>query len=224
VNGDGWYNYYGWPTDADLPFRFTAEGTEIDQLVYGKLGVPRVVPWDDVPSGYGRHRIEYRAIDAPGNIAAPKSFAVTLLRPAPTCTTTITGIQNRPLTLTSGVTCLTDATVNGPVTIRPGAALVATDTKIQGPVDASRAADVHLLRTTVSGPVSLTGTSRSAVLVGSTIAGPVTVLNAQTTEPVVLAGNTINGPLACTANAATPTNLQAPNQVAGPRSGQCRAL
>ena len=40
VNGDGWYNYYGWPTDASAPFRFTAEGTEIDQLVYGKLGVP----------------------------------------------------------------------------------------------------------------------------------------------------------------------------------------
>ncbi|WP_433020433.1 M64 family metallopeptidase [Kribbella sp. CA-294648] len=224
VNGDGWYNYYGWPTDAELPFRFTAEGTEIDQLVYGKLGVPRVVPWDDVPSGYGRHRIEYRAIDAPGNIAAPKSFAVTLLRPAPTCTTTITGVQNRPLTLISGVTCLTNATVNGPVTIRPGAALVATDTKIQGPLNASRAADVHLLRTTVNGPVSLTGITRSAVLVGSTIAGPLTVLYAQTTEPVVLAGNTINGPLACTSNAATPTNLQAPNHVAGPRSGQCRAL
>lgn len=30
--------------------------------------VPRVVPWDDVPSGYGRHQVEYRAIDASGNI------------------------------------------------------------------------------------------------------------------------------------------------------------
>jgi hypothetical protein len=75
VNGDGWYNYYGWPTDADAPFRFTAEGTEIDQLVYGKLGVPRVVPWDEVPSGYGRHTVEYRAIDAPGNIGTPERFA-----------------------------------------------------------------------------------------------------------------------------------------------------
>ena len=60
------------------PFRFTAEGTEIDQLVYGKLGVPRVVPWDDVPPGYDRHQVGYRAIDASGNIATPRRFAVTL--------------------------------------------------------------------------------------------------------------------------------------------------
>ncbi len=224
VNGDGWYNYYGWPTDADAPFKFTAEGTAIDQLVYGKLGVPRVVPWDDVPSGYGRHKIEYRAIDASGNIATPHRFAVTLLRPAPTCTTTITGTQNAPLTVLSGVTCLTNATINGPVTIRPGASLVATDTKISGPVTANQAADLHLLRTTVNGPVNLTGTTRSAVLVGTTISGPVAVLGASTTEPVVLAGNTINGPLACSANTATPTNLEAPNHVSGPRAGQCSRL
>lgn len=224
VGGDGWYNYYGWPTDADAPFKFTAEGTAIDQLVYGKLGVPRVVPWDDVPSGYGRHRVEYRAIDASGNIATPQRFAVTLLRPAPTCTKTITGTQNAPLTVVSGVTCLIDATINGPVAVRPGASLVATDTKISGPVNAQKAADLHLLRTTVNGPVSLTGTSRSAVLVGATIGGPVSVVGANTTEPVVLAGNTINGPLACSSNTATPTNLQAPNNVSGPRGGQCSGL
>ena len=59
-----------------LPFKFTAEDTEIDQLVYGKLGVPRVVPWDDVPPGYGRHQIEYRAIDATGNIASCRANAL----------------------------------------------------------------------------------------------------------------------------------------------------
>ena len=138
VDGDGWYNYYGWPTDANAPFRFTAEGTEIDQLVYGKLGVPRVVPWDDVPSGYGRHQVEYRAIDASGNIGTPRRFAVTLLRPAPTCTTTITGVRNSPLVVASGVTCLQGATINGHVSVRAGASLVATDTKISGPVSADR--------------------------------------------------------------------------------------
>jgi hypothetical protein len=224
TDGDGWYNYYGWPTDADAPFKFTAEGTEIDQLVYGKLGAPRVVPWDDVPSGYGRHQIEYRAIDAPGNIATPGRFAVTLLRPAPACTTTITGTRNGPLTLTSGVTCLTNATINGPVAIREGAALVATDTKISGPVNATKATDLHLLRTTVSGPVTLTNTSRSAVLVGTTISGPLTVTKSSTADPVVLAGNTINGPLTCSSNTTSPSNLQAPNHVSGPRSGQCSGL
>ncbi|GAA1599080.1 M64 family metallopeptidase [Kribbella sancticallisti] len=224
VNGDGWYNYYGWPTDANAPFKFTAEGTAIDQLVYGKLGVPRVVPWDDVPPGYGRHKIEYRGIDASGNIGAASQFAVTLLRPAPACTRTINGTVNAPLVVGSGVTCLVGATVNGPVSIGAGASLVATDSRISGPVNATKAADLHLLRTTVYGPVTLDGVTRSAVLVGSTITGPVSVVRAGTAEPVVLAGNTVNGPLACSANAAVPVNLEAPNQVTGPRSGQCARL
>ncbi len=224
VDGDGWYNYYGWPTDANAPFKFTAEGTEIDQLVYGKLGVPRVVPWDDVPSGYGRHQVEYRAIDASGNIGDARKFAVTLLRPAPACTSTITGVRNGPLTAANGVTCLKNATVNGPVSLGAGASLVATDSKISGPVRGARAAQVHLLRTTVNGPVSLEGITGAAVVVGSTVSGPVSVTGARTAEPVVLAGNTVNGPLACSGNAAAPSNLQAPNKVAGPRSGQCAGL
>lgn len=224
VNGDGWYNYYGWPTDASAPFRFTAEGTEIDQLVYGKLGAPRVVPWDDVPSGYGRHQVEYRAIDAPGNTGTPSRFAVTLLRPAPTCTTTITGVRNAPLVVDSGVTCLVGASINGPVRVNPGASLVATDTRISGPVRAVRAADLQLLRNTVSGPVQVDGATRSVVLVGSTVSGPVSVGGARTGDPVVLAGNTVNGPLACTSNTPSPTNLEAPNRVTGPSSGQCARL
>ncbi|TVL88814.1 peptidase [Streptomyces sp. SAJ15] len=81
VDGDGWYSYYGWPTDADAPFRFTPSGTEIDGLVYGKLGTPRVVPWDDATPEYGTHTIEYRTIDPAGNIGAPRAFRVTLLPP-----------------------------------------------------------------------------------------------------------------------------------------------
>ena len=224
VNGDGWYNYYGWPTDASAPFRFTAEGTEIDQLVYGKLGVPRVVPWDDVPSGYGRHLVEYRAIDASGNIGTPRRFAVTLLRPAPACTTTLTGVRNGPLYLRSGVTCLVGATINGPVLVGPGASLVATDSRVVGPVRADGAADLHLLRSRVGGPVSVDGVTRSVVAVGSSVEGPVSVTRSRTTEAAVLAGNTVGGPLSCSGNTPAPVNLQAPNQVSGPRSGQCARL
>jgi hypothetical protein len=224
VNGDGWFNYFGWPTDADAPFRFTAEGTEIDQLVYGKLGVSRAVPWDDVPPGYGRHQIEYRAIDAPGNIGSPGRFAVTLLRPPPACTTTVSGVRNVPLVLRSGVTCLTGATVGGPVTVAAGASLVATDSRIAGPVRADRAADVQLLRSNVDGPVQLTATSRSVVLVGSRIGGPAVVSASRTTDPAALAGNTIGGSLSCSGNTPAPTNLGAPNNVAGPRTGQCGGL
>jgi hypothetical protein len=82
VDGDGWYTYYGWPTDADAPFRFTPSGTEVDGLVYGKLGRSRVVPWDDATPDYGTHRIEYRTIDAAGNTGAARSFLVTLTPPA----------------------------------------------------------------------------------------------------------------------------------------------
>ncbi|MFD7322933.1 M64 family metallopeptidase [Streptomyces sp. NPDC059875] len=81
VDGDGWYTYYGWPTDADAPFRFSPGGTVIDDLVYGKLGKSRAVPWDDATPDYGTHTVEYRSIDSAGNVSAPKSFLVTLVEP-----------------------------------------------------------------------------------------------------------------------------------------------
>ncbi|MEI5009295.1 M64 family metallopeptidase [Streptomyces sp. PmtA] len=82
VDGDGWYTYYGWPTDADAPFRFTPEGTVVDDLVYGKLGTPRAVPWDDATPDYGTHTVEHRTIDAAGNVSGAARFLVTLLPPA----------------------------------------------------------------------------------------------------------------------------------------------
>lgn len=63
VDGDGWQNYYGWPTSSEAPMYFTPEGTNIDDLIYGKLAP-------------GRHVIEYRGIDAAGNIGTAKSFVV----------------------------------------------------------------------------------------------------------------------------------------------------
>ncbi|WP_251066563.1 M64 family metallopeptidase [Streptomyces sp. ISL-36] len=81
VDGDGWYTYYGWPTDADAPFRFSPGGTVIDDLVYGKLGRSRAVPWDDATPDYGTHTVEYRTIDAAGNVGAARTFLVTLVEP-----------------------------------------------------------------------------------------------------------------------------------------------
>ncbi|MFE7133806.1 M64 family metallopeptidase [Streptomyces sp. NPDC057638] len=83
VNGDGWQTYYGWPTDASAPFLFTPSGTVIDGLVHGKLGTSRAVPWDDATPDYGKHTIEYRTIDAAGNVSPAQSFAVTLVPPRP---------------------------------------------------------------------------------------------------------------------------------------------
>ncbi|MER6808381.1 M64 family metallopeptidase [Spirillospora sp. NPDC000708] len=65
VDGDGWFNYFGWPTDSSAPWRFSENGTVIDSLAYGRL--PQ-----------GRHTVEYRAIDAAGNVARPGKFIVTL--------------------------------------------------------------------------------------------------------------------------------------------------
>ncbi|MGW0464941.1 M64 family metallopeptidase [Streptomyces sp. NPDC003027] len=81
VDGDGWYTYYGWPTDADAPFRFSPSGTVIDGLVHGKLGRSRTVPWEDATPDYGTHTVEYRTIDAAGNVGAAKKFLVTLVKP-----------------------------------------------------------------------------------------------------------------------------------------------
>ncbi|WP_329254546.1 hypothetical protein OG417_12575 [Actinoallomurus sp. NBC_01490] len=54
VDGDGWYRYFGWPTDSNAPFLFTPLGTNVDDPFYGKLGRPaRAVAWEEVPPGYG---------------------------------------------------------------------------------------------------------------------------------------------------------------------------
>ncbi|WP_370965499.1 M64 family metallopeptidase [Amycolatopsis sp. cg9] len=81
VDGDGWHKYYGWPTDPDAPYLFTPRGTEIDGLAYGNLGPDglTVSPFTERKPGYGRHRIEYRSIDAAGNTGPARSIEVTLL-------------------------------------------------------------------------------------------------------------------------------------------------
>jgi hypothetical protein len=225
TDGDGWFNYFGWPTDPEAPFQFTAEGTNIDNLIYGKLGVPRLSPWDNPPSGYGRHTIAYHAIDPTGNIGAASEFAVTLLRPPPACTTTVTGRHTGPLVITSGVTCLDGATQTGPVLVRSGASLVATGSSVTGPVSAAGAASVELLNSTVTGPVQVTGTTQDVTIVGGRFVGPVLLSGNQTGDRAdILAGATITGPVLCSGNSPAPENLQAPNTVHGPASGQCAGL
>jgi hypothetical protein len=219
TDGDGWFNYFGWPTDPDAPFLFTPRGTEIDSLVYGKLGVPRLSPWDDVPTSYGTHSVEYRAIDPAGNIGAASSFDVTLLPAPPACTRTITGRHNGPLTVRDGVTCLAGATVEGSVTVRPGAALVATDATVAGPVTATRATAVTLFRTAVGGPLTVAGATGDVQVLGGKVRGPATLAG---NKAPVFAGVTVHGPLTCTGNATAPDNARIPNTVHGPTLGQCR--
>ncbi|MEV0155612.1 M14 family zinc carboxypeptidase [Micromonospora sp. NPDC050686] len=137
---------------------------------------------------------------------------------------TLTGQRDGKLVVT-GFACLDDATINGPVTVKPGAALVATGTTFTGPVTAAGAAGVILADTTVTGPVHITGTTDAISVIDVTITGPVTLsANTTGTDTPLLAGNTIDGPLTCTANSPAPTNLTLPNTGQGPRTDQCAAL
>lgn len=162
----------------------------------------------------------------------------------PACTTIVTGTHNGPLTLSSGVTCLSGATVSGPVTVRPGAGLYLSGSEVRGPVTAS--GDVLLCGSTVSGPVTVTGGTRvwignrngecapvtisgpvkvsgvvgQVTIDGATVAGPLVLQN--NTGSTIVAGNHIGGPLSCTGNSPAPTNTGQP--AAGPKSGQCVGL
>jgi hexosaminidase len=166
----------------------------------------------------------------------------------PSCTKTITGTYQGPLTLSSGVTCLDDATITGPVTVRAGAGIYASGSEVRGTLTASGAVAVLLCGTTVSGPaglangtrvwlgnrdgncapatikgpVSVTGTTGQVTIEDTTVGGPLVLQNNRATT--IVAGNHIAGPLSCTGNTPAPTNAGRPNTVSGPKAGQCAGL
>ncbi|MEU4512918.1 M64 family metallopeptidase [Nonomuraea wenchangensis] len=207
VDGDGWFNYFGWPTSSELPWTFSEQGTVIDSLVYGKL--PR-----------GRHTVEYRSIDAAGNIGEAGRFTVTTIAPPPACTRTVTGEHRGPLVVADGVTCLDEARVSGPVTVRAGAALVATGGRITGALAAANPAAVHLLGTAVQGAVTVSG-AKELVIVGADVRGAAQLTGS--TAPI-LSGTTVKGALACSGNTAVPADLGVPNELSGAGAGQCAKL
>ncbi|UWP82507.1 ExeM/NucH family extracellular endonuclease [Dactylosporangium fulvum] len=161
----------------------------------------------------------------------------------PKCTTTITGRHNGPLTVSSGIACLDNATVSGPMAVAAGASLVATGGTISGPVTANGPALFILSGTTVSGPVTVNGATGPVLIEKAKISGPVTVtgnqgvrldgatvsgpltVNGNTGGPsVVVAGNTVSGLLSCSGNSPEPADEGRPNTVRGPAAGQCARL
>jgi hypothetical protein len=209
VDGDGWFNYFGWPTSADLPWTFSESGTVIDSLTFGKL--PR-----------GRHTVEYRSIDPSGNHGTARSFTVTTLATPPACTSTVTGTRNGTLVVRSGVTCLNDARINGGVTVSAGASLVVTGGTINGAVTATAAAEVHLLKARINGAVTVSGTTGQLIVAGSDLRGAAVLNDNTTVDALVMAGTSVHGALACGGNTPAPSNAGVSNQITG--SGQCAGL
>ena len=127
---------------------------------------------------------------------------------APACTTTITGTHPTQLTVTSGVTCLTNATQNGHVTVSAGAALVVTSSTINGTVTATDAASITYCGSTQSGGVSFTGTTGGVTLGGTEPDGtacaadtiPSSITISGTAGPVTVSGLKENGTLTVTGN------------------------
>jgi Putative Ig domain len=166
------------------------------------------------------------------------------------CTTTITGTHNGPLTIGSGVTCLDQATVSGPVKITAGAVVSVAGSQLRGPLSASGPASLAVCGSTVSGPASvsgatglvlfggtsgspcgtdtvagpatLTGNTGGVILAGNTVSGPASITS--NSGGTLVGGNTIDGPLSCSGNNPAPTDGGQPNTVSGPATGQCSAL
>jgi hypothetical protein len=112
------------------------------------------------------------------------------------CTTTITGTNPTPLDVTSGLTCLVNATQDGHVTVEPGAALSVTNSTVEGTVTATNPSGITYCGSTEDGTLSVTGATLPVILGGTlpdgttcaadTIPSAVSVTGA--TAPVTVTG------------------------------------
>jgi hypothetical protein len=224
LNRDGWFNYHGWPDAPDgTPYQFTHSGTNIKQLVYGNLGTggvskaPFEQEYPDFVPGYRTHAVEYRAIDAAGNIGAPREFRATVLPGArPACTRTLTGLQTG-VVVTDGVTCLDNATVRGHVIVQRGASIVVSGGAILGRFEATGGRDVQVFGARILGATTITNTTGNTTLANNHLRGGVTLSgNAATSFGLALVANTIAGGLTCSNGLVR--DFGAPNAIDGARA------
>jgi hypothetical protein len=150
-----------------------------------------------------------------------------LAKPAPACTTTVSGQHAGPLTVSSGVTCLAPgSTVTGPVVVSPGASLYATDTSIGGPLAATGAKAVVLVHSKVAGLVLVSGTTDELSIEDSTIDRTALLVGngGAPDGPPLVSANRIGGTLNCLSNNPAPVNNGLANTTAAGRGGQCATL
>ncbi|CAM3469326.1 M64 family metallopeptidase [Isoptericola cucumis] len=249
LDGDGWFNYFGFPEQEDAPFTFSHSGKVVKSLVYGSLGSGGMSkaafeqeydagdPGGPFVPGFGTHTVEHRAIDPAGNVGEADAFDATVIPGAELeCDRTVSGAVAGRLAVRSGTTCLDGATVRGGVSVAAGASLKVVGSTVSGSLSATGAEAVQLFGSTVAGSVSVTGTTADVTVVGSTLRGSVALTgNTQrqanerysTHEGAygpVLVGNRISGSLACSGNSAAPRDFGAPNEVTGSASGGCAGL
>jgi len=227
LDRDGWFNYHGWPEAPEgTPFLFTPTGTNIKEIVYGNLGSGgmSMAPFEENEPGYGTHTLEYRAIDAAGNIGEAEEVTASVLPGPPSCTTTVTEDVRGALRAEEGVLCLRGATVDGTVVVRPGAAFIAIDAVIDGSVTASSAEAVQLVDTVVTGTVNVSRTSANVAFLGATLEGNV-VLTANDTPafPIVVAGSTLES-ITCSGEQPPIETLGVPNTVDPDGVRRCEGL
>lgn len=205
--------------DSDV---INPDGTTAGEV--GKIGT-----WND---GKAADKGEFAKLSKPitdarpGKIAYALDFKADAISP-PTCTTTVTGPHNGPLTVTSGVLCLDRAAQHGGITVGSGASLVALGSTISGSVHSTAADTIYLCGDAVTGPVTITKTKGSVFLGGTgctanTISGPVQLTD--NTGGVTVAANEVRGRLSCSGNDPAPDNADRPNDVRGAKSGQCSLL
>ncbi|WP_092617208.1 PQQ-binding-like beta-propeller repeat protein [Jiangella sp. DSM 45060] len=197
-------NVYG--TNRNSLFRIDPETMEYTLLVNGVGNYANVDADGDIVFSSGIHVYEY---DVPDPVV---------------CDTTIADGHDGPLTVTEGTTCVTGATVAGPVSVGAGAGLVVTDAEVTGSVRADAAALVTITDSSIGGLVSITGTTSVVTLSGNDITGPVRLVDNTAAEPPVVAGNTITGALVCVGNEPPPTDDGTPNTVTGLATRQCANL
>jgi hypothetical protein len=106
----------------------------------------------------------------------------TYLASVPPCTTTIIGTNAKPLTVSSGMTCLLDATQDGQVTVEPGASLSVKNSTVNGTVTATSPSGISYCGSTEYGALTVTGATGPLTLgnacAADTISGSVTITGA----------------------------------------------
>ncbi|MDP9092669.1 MAG: Ig-like domain-containing protein [Actinomycetota bacterium] len=157
--------------------------------------------------GGGRHQV--RAV-----YSGDTNYTTSTSSPATSvsvgCNTTITGVHSA-VVVTSGTTCIVNATITGGISVGRGAVLDVENSTVQGSISASHPAGIRICGSTaaslaVSGATGLVRIGDPAnSCTPNTIAGG--LIAANNTAGVIIINNTIGGAIVTAANTGTPNTI-----------------